>query len=81
MASSVSFVRPEISVHADLTLVGRSFRQARRSGVSRIDAEQLAVDTYCGLHPDVPDSEARPVVAKLIKASSEAGLIWMDNAS
>ena len=81
MPGSVSFVRPEVSIQADLTVVGRSFRQARRSGVSRIDAEQLALDTYCGLHPDVPDSEARLVVSKLIKASSEAGLIWMDNAA
>ena len=81
MADSVSFVRQEISIQADLTLVGRSFRQARRSGMSRTDAEQLALDTYCGLHPDVVDSEARPVVAKLIKASSEAGLIWTENAA
>jgi hypothetical protein len=73
--------KPTVSIDADLKLVGRAFRRARRSGVSMTDAERAALETYWAFHPDVPEGEARQAVARLIKAASEAGLIWMDNAA
>ena len=73
------FVQPEFSLHTDLRLVGRAFRQARRSGVSRPEAERSALEVYCSFHPEASEAKAREAVAWLIKASSEAGMIWIDN--
>lgn len=70
---------PSLSIATDLKLVGQAYRQARYSTGSRTDAEKAALDAYCSLHPEAPESEARETVAKIIKASSEAGLIWIDN--
>ena len=71
--------KQDLSIHTDLRLVGRTFRQHRRSGVSRPDAERAAIELYCSFHPDVAENDAREAVAQLIKASSEAGLIWTEN--
>jgi hypothetical protein len=68
-----------LSIATDLKLVGRAYRQARYSTGSRVDAEKAALDAYCSLHPDSPDAAAREMVAKIIKASSEAGLIWTES--
>jgi len=70
---------PTLSIATILKLVRQAYRLARYSTGSRIDAERTALHTYCSLHPDVPEAEARATVAWLIKASSEAGLIWTEN--
>jgi hypothetical protein len=72
---------PRPSIHADLKIVGRAYRHAHRSGVSKADAARMALETYCSLHPEVAEDVARGVVAQIIKATSEAGAIWMDNAA
>ena len=68
-----------ISPATDLIFVGRTYRQVRHSGSNRADARQVALDAYYSLHPDVPEATAREAVSKIIKASSEAGLIWTQN--
>jgi len=70
---------PTLSFATDLKLVRQAYRQARYSTGSRADAARVALDAYCSLHPDTPDADARDAVAKIIKASSEAGLIWTEN--
>ena len=44
-----------------------------------VSAVQAALDAFCSLHPDVPKAAAREAVSRLIKASSEAGLICIQN--
>ena len=68
-----------IPAATDMTLIGRTYRQIRQSGGNRADARQTALDTYCSLHPEVAEAAAREAVSKIIKASSEAGLIWTQN--
>ena len=70
-------LKSAISAATDLPLIGRTYRQVRQSGSSRPEAQQTALDAYCSLHPDVPRAAAREAVSKIIKASSEAGLIWI----
>ena len=70
---------PAISTAMDLTLIGRMYRQIRHAAGNRVDAEQAALDAYCSLYPGVPKAAAREAVSRLIKASSEAGLIWTQN--
>lgn len=65
-----------LSIATDLKHVGRAYRLARCTVGNRVDAERAALDTYCSLHPDTPNTLARETVAKIMKASSEAGLIW-----
>jgi hypothetical protein len=72
-------LEPSISVSTVLKLVGQAYRSVRRQGGSRIDAELAALESYGTLRPDAQDAEARAAVAMLIKASSEAGLIWTEN--
>ena len=62
----------------DLRLIGRLYRQVRSSGGSLTDAKQAALDAYRALRPGVPELEARETVGMFIKASSEAGRIWID---
>jgi hypothetical protein len=68
-----------LSSELDLTLIGRLFRRVRSSGSSRADAMQAALDAYRALHPGVAEADARETVGMFIKASSEAGRIWIDN--
>jgi hypothetical protein len=68
-----------LSVATDLTVVGRAYRQARYTAGNRVDAERAALDAYRSLHPDAPEIKARDMVARIIKASSEAGLIWIED--
>jgi hypothetical protein len=67
------------SSERDLTLVGRLYRQVRRSNGNRAEALDAALDAYRTLHPTIPEAEALETVQGLIKASSEAGRIWMDD--
>ena len=50
---------PSISVSTVLKLVGQAYRNVRRQGGSRIDAELAALESYGTLRPDVRDVEAR----------------------
>ena len=68
-----------LSSDVDLTLIGRLYRQVRSLGGSRADAVQAAFDAYRALHPGVPEADARETVETFIKASSEAGRIWIDS--
>ena len=70
---------PTLSTDMDLTLVGRLYRQVRSSSGSRAEAMRAALDAYRALHPSVLEAEARETVGNFIKASSEAGRIWIDN--
>ena len=60
-------------------LIGNTYRQIRYLAGDRVAAEQAALDAFCSLHPDVPKAAAREAVSRLIKASSEAGLICIQN--
>jgi len=68
-----------LSLDTYLKLVRQAYRQARYSTGNRLDAERAALDAYCSLHPEAPEAMARETVAKIIKASSEAGLIWIES--
>jgi hypothetical protein len=70
---------PTLSIATSLNLVRQTYRQVRYSTGRRADAEQAALDTYCSLHPDASEAEASEAVAKIIRVSSEAGLIWIEN--
>lgn len=71
--------RTDLSFASDLTLIGRMYRLVRHTTGSRTEAAQAALDAYCSLHPDVSRASAREATAKLIRASSEAGLICTQN--
>ena len=58
---------------------GQAYRQTRYHVGSRAQAEAAALNAYCSLHAEVPEAEARGAVDKILKASSEAGLIWIEN--
>jgi len=60
-----------------MRLIGRLYRQARRSGRGT-DAMQVALDAYRALYPYVSEAEARETVRMFIRASSESGRIWTD---
>lgn len=70
---------PARSVARDLMLIGDTYRQIRYLADDRAAAEQAALDAYCSLHPGVPKAAAREAVSRLIRASSEAGLICTQN--
>ncbi len=66
------------SIATVLKLVGQAYRQTRHHS-GRAEAEAAAFNAYCSLHPDVSEIEALAAVHMIIKASSEAGLIWIDS--
>lgn len=67
------------SIATVLRLVRQAYRQTKYYGGSRAEAEAAALNTFCSLRPDTPDVEASAAVAGIIKASSEAGLIWIES--